>query len=513
MVVMSRAEAAHCSVSHQPPITAFMARLLIIAVLLVAGAVCAPVASAGKTATGTAPSTPAKYFGFNDNAAVFGQLSASQDISIASQAGANSSRFTFDWRAAEPTRGNWQLAKYDAVYEANISKGIRPVFILMSAPDWAWAPGTSCSRDVCHFPPAPEHRDAWRAVVKKLLQRYPQMAALEIWNEPNYAGFWHGGLDPEAYGRLVIEAYSAAREIGSSVPVLGGSITNYSQSNSAEIIGHRNFLERMYEVGVKGRMDGIAIHPYPQELDLSVFYKMLSDVRDVRDAYGDDAPLWISEVGVTTVANDEFHLSENDQAVMLRTLYNELNAMSDVKSIWFHTLVEPTIFAATDPERGYGIQRTDLTPKPAYCMFAALRRTSYRCPSGVAAVRSDATQDARWRAQSLVQSALEAARRYRAANGSYAGLTTAGLNAINPALSATAPSGEQLPGPTADPTRIGVWVWGEGDEQNLLLCNASTADRSYCIQRAGTQSPVYGSDGGSIYAAAGATTHGASWWW
>lgn len=479
---------------------------LILLLALVSCALLAPAASAA---------TP-KYFGFNDNAAAFGLLSATKDAQLASQAGANSSRITFDWRSAEPTPGNWQLAKYDAIYKANLEKGIKTAFILMWAPSWAWADGTSCTDSTgdCRFPPGAAHMGAWRGVVRKLVERYPEMAALEIWNEPNYAGFWHGGIDPAAYTRLLIEAHDTVRAVGSPVPVLGGSITTHYVADTPDAMGHRKFLKGMYEAGVKGHMDGLAIHPYPQEIDLWVFYKMLSDVRDVRAMYDDDVPLWISEVGVTTVATgDTFWQNENDQAVMLKKLYNLLGGMDDVRSIWFHTLVDPSNVPSSSAERGYGTLRVDLTPKPAYCMFATLRQTKYRCPAKTPAVKADPVQELRWQAQTTVQAALDAARTYREQNGTYTGLSTAVLNSLNPALSATAPNGDLLPGPAADPARVGVWVWSDAEGEILLLCNSSKADRSYCIQNRYGSSPTYGSSDGSIYGTAGATTSGATWWW
>ena len=463
-----------------------------------------------------AAGTSQKLFGFNDNAALFGLTSATTDTQLASQAGASVHRVMFDWRWAEPQPGVWDFAKYDAIYNADRAKGIKTIFILMFAPQWAWADGTPCVQATadCRYPPGASHMDAWRNAAQTLVRRYPGMAALEIWNEPNYAGFWQGGLDPAAYGRLVVEANDAVKATGSPIPVLGGSMTSYNAQDSAETLTPRTFIKGMYAAGVKGHMDGIAIHPYPQDLDLYVFFKTLTDIRDVRQDNGDDAtPIWVTEAGITTTPSSSvFSLNENDQAVYLRKLYNELNGMADVKAIVLHTLIDPTNVPAADPESGYGMMHGDLSPKPAYCTLASLRGTNYRCPKSVPAVKSDTTQDLRWQAQDYVQAALDAARTWRGSHGSYAGLTTAELHNLNPSLSATAP-GDQVPGASADPSRVGVWVWDDSTGQNLLLCNASKADRSYCIQSRWGSSPIYGTADGSVNAAAGAITNGATWWW
>jgi hypothetical protein len=261
-------------------------------------------------------------------------------------------------------------------------------------------------------------------------------------------------------------------------------------------------------------MDGLSLHPYPDDIDLWRFFKTLTEVRDIRDANGDSVPLWVSEIGVTTVGQgSNYTFNENDQAVMLKKLHGELSAMKDVKAMLVHTLVDPSIFPATSSERGFGALRVDLSPKPAYCMFATLNSTSYACPAATAPITALPTQSVRWVAQDLVQAGADAARTWYSSHGTYAGLTPAGLHAINPALSATGADGALAPGAGADPSRIGVWVWGTAGAENLLLCNTSQADRSYCIETQPGNPWVYGKAEGSVNAAAGATTNGASFWW
>src|SRR3954451_8533903 len=96
------------------------------------------------TAPGQQPAAGADrpaLFGFNDNAVRAGQLSAPADAGLAARAGANLTRVTFDWRYAEPSPRQYDLSAYDAIYRASLAKGIRPLWIVMFAPRWAWAPG------------------------------------------------------------------------------------------------------------------------------------------------------------------------------------------------------------------------------------------------------------------------------------------------------------------------------------------------------------------------------------
>jgi len=475
-------------------------------------------AVATTTSTSTPPAdppAPVQYFGFNDNAVGFGQVTPLVDADLASQAGATASRITFDWRYAEPTQGTWNIGNYDAIYNRDLAKGIKPVFILLFSPQWALEDPSVCPTvtQACRYAPGPSHLDAWRNAVTKLVTRYPQMAALEIWNEPNLDIYWKGGLDPAYYTRLLAEAHNAVAAAGSSVPVLGGALANAIDADTASTIGYRSYLKSMYAAGAKGAMDGISIHAYPEDIDLWRFFKVLTEVRDVRDSNGDNVPLWVTETGITTYGNTggNYSFNENDQAFTLAQIYSELTKMKDVRAALFHTLIDPV--GLSPVEAAYGAMRGDLTPKPAYCTFASLRQTTYACPSTVPAVSPVSGQKLRWKAQDYVQAAADAARTWYASHGTYVGLSPTQLHAIDPTLSATGSNGTLAPGATADPSRVGVWVFGTAGAESLLLCNTSQADRSYCIQTQAGNPWTYGSAVGNVNAAAGATTNGTSWWW
>ena len=90
-------------------------------------------------------------------------------------------------------------------------------------------------------------------------------------------------------------------------------------------------------------------------------------MRGVQRRYHDATPLWITEVGLSTTGQGQPRpASPTEQARGLVSIYKRLRAMSDVKAIVFHTLIEPR-GAPTDPEVGFGVVRRDLHPKPAYC--------------------------------------------------------------------------------------------------------------------------------------------------
>jgi hypothetical protein len=469
-----------------------------------------------------AVAAPGHYFGFNETAVFQDQVPADTAARLAQDAGADSLVVTVDWRAAEPQRGVFRWRAFDEIYDASLARGIRPVFSVLYAPPWSWADGLTCEPDprYCRYPPSPEHDDDWRDFVRRVADRYPELAAIQIWNEPNIPQFWQGGIDPERYTEMLKLAYAATKSENAELPVLGAALANWWGDDGERGMADRRFLRRMYYAGAKGHMDGIAVHPYPADIDLWQFFKTLTDLRTVRDAAGDsDTKLWATETGASTTdpANHNFVFNERDQAAVLVRVYGLLRSMPDVGGTFVHTLIEPEYWPETDKEHGFGMAHDgpDLVPKPAYCALAAANEAAFTCPAEVPVEpgTTDPAQGPRWDAQELVQRAVDAARRYRAQNGSYAGLTNAELHSLDPALSTQPADGGKLPAPSADPSRIGIWLWGTGPDEHLLLCNTSRADRSYCVWGKPDGTWSYGSVESAIFPTAAATLLGYIWWW
>jgi hypothetical protein len=260
----------------------------------------------------------------------------------------------------------------------------------------------------------------------------------------------------------------------------------------------------MYDDGAKGYMNGIAIHPYPNSIDWWYTYKAISLTTQVRDENGDSVPLWIDEIGMSTTDG----WSTTQQSEVDSNVIRPLLAYPGIAGVYINQLIDST----TGPyvNEGFGVMTSKFTPKPAFCAIAKMFATGYKCPVTVAQPVPSSTQDKRWQAENLLQYGANAALSWHAAKGSYTGLTSAGLHAIDSRISATAPSGSVPAGSGADPSEIGVYVFGPG---SLLLCNTSQADLSYCIFNTKPGDWVYGDSSGSIDDAASAVIHARSNTW
>lgn len=319
-------------------------------------------------------SAAALWRGYNDNSTISRDLTPADDARLLARGGANSARITVDWKWVEQSQGALDLRMYDPIYHAWLARGIRPLLIVMGSPQWAWPPwwmwpdlGTCPDPANCHVPPDPAKDRQWAAFVRAVAARFPAAVGIEVWNEPNLGGFFATGADPVRYTQLLRLAHGAVKSVNPAMPVLGGSLAPVlTESTDPNNYGLGPFLNKMYATGAGDVMDGIAIHPYPQGPSHAVTDGTIAATRAVRDAWGDIAPLWLTELGATTTGE----VNELQQANVLSSLIRRLRRMPDVAAIYVHTLLDVTRAAPSDPERGYGVLRSATLQKPAYCAVA-----------------------------------------------------------------------------------------------------------------------------------------------
>jgi hypothetical protein len=338
----------------------------------------------------------APYFGFNDNAATYGALTPEQDARILARLGANSSRLTIEWRYVQQAQGApLGFGLYAPAYEALVARGIRPLITLLGSPRWAWQPWVFCLNGrPCHFPPDRGKDADWRAYVSGVVEAFPDAIGIEVWNEPNLRTFWESGPDPARYTELLRSAREAVKGVDPAMPVIGGALApDLSNNASARQIGMRPFLDAMYAAGAAGLMDGLAIHPYPFSRPDDQSYQAIGIATEARDAAGDIAPLWLTEVGVSTASG----ISERRQAVVIGDLLTRLRRRPGVQAVYVHELLD----RASEP--GFGVLRAPGEERPAFCAVqrAVGARTNCVAPRAVAAQR------ALWDAQEALMRKLE----------------------------------------------------------------------------------------------------------
>jgi hypothetical protein len=291
-----RAPFYRVGVSRCPRRPAATGALALCAAALLALFALAPAGLARRSAR---VSTTGLLGGLNIASLDFGTTAAQLDgdVARARTLHAKLVRVEIPWSVMEP-RGPGRidpraLAFTDRLAADAQATGIKLIMLVESTPCWASsAPGAVLSR--CN-PRRSSQANAWPPVnpgdygafMAYLAQRYgSQLAALEVWNEPDQANqhYLAGPEKPQRYAAILRAAYPAIKAVAPGLPVLGGSLVG---SNGA-------FLRALYKAGIKGYYDGLSVHYYNLTL------ASIRSIHEVQLANGDHTPLWLNEFGFTS---------------------------------------------------------------------------------------------------------------------------------------------------------------------------------------------------------------------
>jgi polysaccharide biosynthesis protein PslG len=224
-----------------------------------------------------------------------------------------------------------------------------------------------------------------------------KVGAYEIWNEPNYIGFWNP-VDAAAYTELLKTGYMAIKGdpdnpndgLDESALVIGG-VVGATQS-SFFTLDPVTFVEQMYAAGADDFFDALSFHPYaPNAQDPTEFtdrgddgpwlspIEQLEAIRAVMDAKADEEgdpylKIWISEYGVSTegwVTPEERQAEWDDQVRLLENMLRTWQTVNGAGPIFLYTTRDQATGAPGD-QANYGIFQTDWTPKDAAALIKQL---------------------------------------------------------------------------------------------------------------------------------------------
>jgi hypothetical protein len=309
-----------------------------------------------------------------------------RQLNVAMIAGARYLRVDLGWATLEPERdgewNDWYVSRIDELVDAANQRGLRLIFTVWSTPCWASsAPravrqgcaGAWWERGVQRYPPRDpgEYADALRFLVKRYRG---DVAAWEVWNEPDLDEFFRTSDPAEEYAGLLRAGHRAAKRAHPGSTVLGGSLSGADYE----------FTRALFRHGVRNHFDGWAIHPYSGDrspLDTThgtenSFVRGIPAVRRVLVEEGDPEPLWLTEFGwsTCTVRNSGESwrncVDERTQAEYLRLAYEQMEEWNYVDvGIWFNL----QDWGRDPAERvfHYGLLDYDGNPKLSYTAFTA----------------------------------------------------------------------------------------------------------------------------------------------
>ncbi|WP_435768493.1 cellulase family glycosylhydrolase [Nocardioides sp. SYSU DS0651] len=285
------------------------------------------------------------------------------------EAGAGWVRVDVGWATLQP-RGpgafdQWYVDLIDAVLAGARERGLRVILDLWLTPPWASATGS------LHAPP--DDAADYAAAIGRAAQRWgDDVAAWEVWNEPNFDTFF-AGADPATYTRLLCAAYPAVKRHDDSPVLFGGLMYNDDA-----------WLEEAYAAGAGDCFDALATHPYvgpsdaaPDTPSVGAVWRLTHTpaVRAVMERWGDaDKQIWITELGWSSGPDNRGNpwdrsVSPRTQARFLAQAVELVRAEYPYVGpiIWYRDIDGPT----DAYQDGFGLLHPDLRAKPAMRAFAA----------------------------------------------------------------------------------------------------------------------------------------------
>ena len=219
------------------------------------------------------------------------------DFRLMHELGISTWRGSFGWDDYEPERGQYDFAWLHAFAELAASEGIMLRPYIGYTPEWA---AMGRLGDEAHWNDPPSDLGSWTAFVSALageMQRHPNIASYEIYNEQNTRVWWDG--TPAEYFQVLAGASVAIRARHPGAEVLMGGLVWPDAEWLTSICG---------EFGGGGAFDVLAFHAYPEtwtpdsvtvERYLNAEYH--EEFVPRADSLCGGKPIWLNELGFATV--------------------------------------------------------------------------------------------------------------------------------------------------------------------------------------------------------------------
>ncbi|HEX6510837.1 MAG TPA: hypothetical protein VF157_00945 [Chloroflexota bacterium] len=276
-------------------------------------------------------------------------------------------------------------SQLDTAANASSQAGIKMMFSIVAAPDWAAAPGS-------HFPKSPSD---FNPFLTQMVNHFKgRVQAYEIWNEENFATeVGAGHIDAGQYVELLKASYQTIKGLDSNAIVVSGAPTPTGVNDPNIAMDDATYLQQMYAYQdgvVKSFFDVLGAHPegyanLPEENVAnhtqanfanhpSFFFRRVEDYHNIMVQAGDgNKKIWATETGYDSnpqaPAGYEYArgISEQQQADYLTREIKYARAnwpWMGVMFIW--NLNFQAVVPQSDEKWGFGVLHADYSPRPAY---------------------------------------------------------------------------------------------------------------------------------------------------
>jgi hypothetical protein len=254
------------------------------------------------------------------------------------EAGIGTVRWSIGWNAVQPEAGgeyDWEAI--DPVVATLAKHRLTMLADLGGTPEWAGEPTELPVESA-------EQREGWQAFVRAAVERYgpggdfwrehgpgsaeplraDPIREWQVWNEANFFYFAEP-VSPERYAKLVEDTREALDETDPRTKLILSGLFADPPEDPPDGMPAAGFLGRLYEDGLAGDFDGIALHPYAR--DTERLEEFTEEFREVAVEHGDaDVDLYLTEMGwgSQSESEDSFEKGPEGQAEELADAYDYL---------------------------------------------------------------------------------------------------------------------------------------------------------------------------------------------
>jgi hypothetical protein len=216
------------------------------------------------------------------------------------------------WVYIEPREGDFRFK--DSSVDAFRGNGLSILGLLEATPAWASRYEGPVTDPVLgpHTRYPPRDWAAYERYVRRTVEHYKdRIHAWEVWNEPNWSGFWRG--TPAEYAKLSEITYRAIKEVDPAATVVG----------FGGGAGAAPWFEQVLQAGALQHCDAVSFHYYagdesPRRPDPE--HDRSATWRALMQRYGAEKPLWNTEesAGVGSF-HREYQMSPDEDADVRRS--------------------------------------------------------------------------------------------------------------------------------------------------------------------------------------------------
>jgi polysaccharide biosynthesis protein PslG len=345
----------------------------------------------------SATTTPWGY-GINVQMWDFSQDGKNLTAGLVKQAGFTWMKHQVEWLAVETAPGQYNWSQLDAIVNTGSQSGLNIMLSVEDAPTFYRGPGSGLT---------PSDPSTFRAFMQALASRYAgKVRAYEIWNEENLSReMGVGNVNPTSYLPLLKAGYAGLKAGDPNALGLLGAPSPTGANIAGQSIDDLSYLQQLYALNngeVKSYYDALSAHPSgfsnppnctpatPQcslsggynNDDSFYAFTRVSEYHDLMNQQGESSKkIWFTEFGYcsnpTPPPGYEYcsSIDAQTQANFLVQAFQMARGLDYVAGMMMWNLNMQLAVPQSDEKWGFGIIRSDWSPRSAYSALAELQKS------------------------------------------------------------------------------------------------------------------------------------------